>query len=87
MSLLDWNNPPQLRARKREGRDLDALERSHARRVKRKSGKAHSTNKERSAEARVKAEKRAKRAARVTAARKEFLAAVRAYWRGDGDHP
>lgn len=87
MSLLDWNNPPQLRARKREGRDLDALARTHAKRVKKKGGKAHATNKERSALERAKAEKRAKHISRASEERKSFLERVRAYWRGEGDHP
>ena len=87
MALLDWNNPPKLRTRKRVARDLDALSRAHARRVKRKPSKAHSTNKERSAETRAKNAERKKRMAERKAARAKFLEAVRAYWRGDGDHP
>lgn len=87
MSLLDWDNPPQLRARKRIPRDLDALARTHAKRVKRKGGKAHATNKERSALERAKAAKRAKAADRRSEERKSFLERVRAYWRGEGDHP
>jgi hypothetical protein len=82
MALLDWNNPPQLRTRKREARDLDALSRSHARRVKHKASKAHSTNKERSAETRAKNTIRNKLLAAQKEIRAKYLAAVRAYWSG-----
>ena len=87
MALLDWGNPPLLRTRKRAARDLDALSRCHERRNKRKPSKAHSTNKERSAAMRAKAAERDKRKAARKEARTKFLAAVRAYWRGEGDHP
>jgi hypothetical protein len=87
VSLIDWDNPPRLSFRRRVPRDLDALARTHAKRVKRKGSKAHATNKERSALEREKAKKRAKLADRRSDERKSYLERVRAYWRGEGDHP
>ena len=86
--MIDWKNLPTISSRRRPARDIDALAQAKVRRVKKKPSKAHGTAKDVSVIARRKAAKAKHEIAAKKVARKEHLAATRAYWRGDSDeHP
>ncbi len=86
--LLDWDNPPRLAVRRKPVRDIMLLAAAKARRVKRKPGKAHSTNKERSALMRAKAKAQAQKIEANNRAHAAYKEAARLYWAGISDtHP
>jgi hypothetical protein len=83
--LLDWSNPPRLSCPrlKRKRLEMAAADKAVVA-IPRKGRKNHSVNRERSREMKAKAETLAAQ----SEARSRYLAAVRAFWRGErAEHP
>lgn len=90
--LIDWDNPQSLPAPRRKV-VADRLDRNRLlvlkdKRRKHKSGKAHSTNRERSLESKAKVAKTRKATAKRERGYFAYVYRVRAYWAGEiPEHP
>lgn len=85
---IDWKNPRRFPRKQRPVRDVYALSRLKAKRVKRKGGKAHATAKDIALAAKRKAAEARKTVVSRNDRFRRYKDAVRAFWNGETDeHP